>query len=225
MQIHELPAQTTANDADVFAIDDGNATQKITVANLGKKVAEDATPAFTSGDAASPTEWSDVSVVASGTALKTILNRITTMMKNVRWLYSKLGTTDISGVGGGTVTDAISFLNAISVGVVTASDKTAITPAVGQNYSVYENSFFLRKGNICWMHLGLRSVPTSGRQVIVSSVPDRFKPLIVNKFVGTGGTGYNVYVWGEITTSAVAVHTSDGYVQVDGIYLCANADS
>lgn len=115
MQIHELPAQTTANDADVFAIDNGNTTQKITAENLGKKITEDATPAFTSGDAASPSAWSDVSVVTSGTALKTILNRITTMMKNVRWLYSKIGTTDISAISDGTVTGAIGLFNAYRV--------------------------------------------------------------------------------------------------------------
>lgn len=33
------------------------------------------------------------------------------MMKNVRWLYKKIGTTDISAIGSGTITGAISKLN------------------------------------------------------------------------------------------------------------------
>lgn len=87
MQIHELPVIGTAADADVLAVDNGSTTQKITVGNLGKKITEDAAPAFTSGDAASPTAWTAVNTVTSGTALKTVLNSLTTMMKNVRYLY------------------------------------------------------------------------------------------------------------------------------------------
>ena len=30
------------------------------------------------------------------------------MVKNVRWLYNKLGTVDISGIGNGTVSGALS---------------------------------------------------------------------------------------------------------------------
>ena len=66
---------------------------------------------FTSGDAASPTEWTAVSVLTSGLTIKVLFNRISTMIKNIRWLYSKLGTTDISSIGGGTVTGAISSLS------------------------------------------------------------------------------------------------------------------
>ena len=36
MQIHELPAQTTAANADTIAIDNGDTTQKITAQNLKK---------------------------------------------------------------------------------------------------------------------------------------------------------------------------------------------
>ena len=33
------------------------------------------------------------------------------MFKNIRWLYKMLGTTDISGIGNGTVTGGLSELN------------------------------------------------------------------------------------------------------------------
>ena len=49
---------------------------------------------FTSNDAASPTVWSDVNIIASSDTNSTIFSKVTTMIKNVRWLYSKLGTTD-----------------------------------------------------------------------------------------------------------------------------------
>lgn len=116
MQIHELPAQTTAADADVVAVDNGTTTQKMTVANLGKKITEDAAPAFTSGDSSEAASWTNVDAVTSGLSLKNILNRITTMMKNVRYLYSLLGTTDITGSGKNTVSGAIGGTSISDIG-------------------------------------------------------------------------------------------------------------
>lgn len=113
MQIHELNAQLIVDDADVFAIDNGTTTNKVSASALGKKITEDATPSFTSGDSSSATAWTSVTAVTSGLPFKTILNRITTMMKNVRYLYKLLGTTDISAIGGGTVTDILSANNTL----------------------------------------------------------------------------------------------------------------
>lgn len=111
MQINQLPAQTTVSDSDVFAVDNGSTTKKVTAANLGKKVTEDATPAFTSGDSSTATSWTAVNVLSSGETVKSIFNKISTMFKNIRYLFNMLGTTDISSIGGGTVTGAISALN------------------------------------------------------------------------------------------------------------------
>ena len=65
---------------------------------------------FTSNDATSPTVWSDVDIIASSDTNSTIFSKVTTMIKNVRWLYSKLGTTDFSATGQSTVTGALSAL-------------------------------------------------------------------------------------------------------------------
>ena len=65
---------------------------------------------YSSGDSASPSEWSTVDSIASTDTNSSIFNKITTMVKNVRWLYTKLGTTDISGIGDGTVTGGLSSL-------------------------------------------------------------------------------------------------------------------
>lgn len=119
MQIHDLNTKALTNPAYV-AFDDGTDTYKADfkaeIDNAAASAVADAdltdnTVAFTSGDAASPTEWTAVDVLTSGLPIKTLFNRISTMVKNVRWLYSKLGTTDISSIGGGTVTGAISSLN------------------------------------------------------------------------------------------------------------------
>ena len=65
---------------------------------------------FTSNDAASPSSWTATNVVAASDSNSTIFSKITTMIKNVRWLYSKLGTTDFSATGQSTVTGALSAL-------------------------------------------------------------------------------------------------------------------
>ena len=66
---------------------------------------------FTSADSTSPTAWTDVAVLASGEKHSSLFNKISTMFKNVRYLYKMLGTTDISGIGNGTVTGGLSALN------------------------------------------------------------------------------------------------------------------
>ena len=136
MQIHELNSATPAA-TDSIAMDNGMDTYRATPTT----VVSNSAPTFTTGDASSPTAWESVSTISSGLGFGTLLNRITTMIKNVRYLYSKqgntaltttattitgainehetditatntlMGDTSISGVGDGTVTGAISSIN------------------------------------------------------------------------------------------------------------------
>lgn len=69
---------------------------------------------FTSSDVAdgSATSWTSVTKVDSGETHKSIFAKMSQMFKNIRYLYKLLGTTDISSIGNGTVTNALSVLNA-----------------------------------------------------------------------------------------------------------------
>ena len=72
---------------------------------------------FTTADVADSkaTAWTSVTPLASGSTLSTLLQRLSQMCKNVRYLYNLLGTTDISAIGGkGTITSAISALNTMN---------------------------------------------------------------------------------------------------------------
>ncbi|MCM1217491.1 MAG: phage tail protein, partial [Lachnospiraceae bacterium] len=75
--------------------------------------ADDHTAAFTSVDVADAgaTAWTAVTKLSSGETHRSIFNKISAMFKNVRYLYKRLGITDISKIGDGTVTGAISELN------------------------------------------------------------------------------------------------------------------
>lgn len=68
---------------------------------------------FTSSDVAdgSSSAWTNVSKLSSGEKHSSIFKKVSQMFKNVRYLYKMLGTTDISKIGNGTCTGAISSLN------------------------------------------------------------------------------------------------------------------
>lgn len=94
MKIHELNTGVPGATAYV-PLDDGTDTYK---ANLPDIDIASNPATFTSGDAASASSWTDVTAVTSGLSMGTLLNRITAMMKNVRFLYSTIGNTAISNV-------------------------------------------------------------------------------------------------------------------------------
>ena len=64
---------------------------------------------FSSGDNVTPA-WSEVNTISSGDTNSTIFSKLTTMVKNVRWLYAKLGNEDLSTTGQSTVTGSLSSL-------------------------------------------------------------------------------------------------------------------
>lgn len=150
MQIHDLNEKTLTNPAYV-AFDDGTDTYKADFKDIIDTAAADAvadadltdnTVAFTSGDSSSPTEWTAVDVLTSGLPIKTLFSRISTMIKNIRWLYSKLGTTDISSIGNGTVTGALSTLN----GKLAYSTDTFAK--ANSNIGTTERTFYTKFGRI-----------------------------------------------------------------------------
>lgn len=71
------------------------------------------TVTFTSYDASdeSATSWTNVNTLESGITHATFFQRVSQMFKNVRYLYKMLGSTDISGIGDGTVTGGLNTLN------------------------------------------------------------------------------------------------------------------
>ena len=74
----------------------------------------DMVEAFTSSDVADggATAWTGVNPLTSGETNKSIFAKMSQMFKNIRYLYKLLGTTNISSIGNGTVTNALSVLNA-----------------------------------------------------------------------------------------------------------------
>lgn len=75
--------------------------------------ASDTTVAFTSSDTpdVDASAWESVAKLTSGEKHASLFTKVSQMFKNVRYLYKMLGNTDISSIGGGTVTGVISSHN------------------------------------------------------------------------------------------------------------------
>lgn len=71
------------------------------------------TVTYTSDDVedGSASAWETVQPLTSEEKHESLFAKISKVVKNVRFLYKLLGTTDISGIGSGTVTDILSALN------------------------------------------------------------------------------------------------------------------
>ena len=157
------------------------------------------TVTYTTGDdvdanVTTSTGWTSVNKMTSSLTHSTLLYRISTMMKNVRWLYKMLGTTDISSLGDGTVTGAINALNnnlSSLFQYVTYSNNDIIV--VGANQST-QISFNLSIPDNCKV-LGLYSVSITDQPSLV------FRDISPHNLIVRNVTSNNV----EIPVNAVNV--------------------
>ena len=70
----------------------------------------DATFTGTSNDSSSATSWTNVDVLSSSETNASIFTKISSMFKNIRYLYSLLGDIDVSSLGG-SISEAIKNIN------------------------------------------------------------------------------------------------------------------
>ena len=59
------------------------------------------------------TGWTSVPALASKEKHSSIFNKVSTMFKNIRYLYKMLGNIDIKSIGDGTITGALNRLNLV----------------------------------------------------------------------------------------------------------------
>lgn len=125
----------------------------ITVENIGA-VAEDGdasntTVAFASSDTpdADVSAWTSVATLTSGEKHSSIFAKVSQMFKNIRYLYKMLGTTDISKIGDGTTTGAISSLNSSLKNYLTLTDLTKDIN-FGKSYNGITNVYYRQYGRI-----------------------------------------------------------------------------
>lgn len=104
-------------EIDKVGIDDNNVSTMTTYSSekitklINEADSAENTVTFESYDSEEDVTWTDVPVLSSAEKHKSIFGKISTMFKNVRYLYKILGTTDISSIEDGTLTGAVAKLN------------------------------------------------------------------------------------------------------------------
>ena len=94
---------------------------------------------FTSGDTSSPSSWQTVAVMASNTAAN-LMNAISKMVANIRWLYNRLGTSS-TGTTATTVTGAIAEHSTKIGSAEMGTTASTLTGAIAEvNDSVNDNA-------------------------------------------------------------------------------------
>lgn len=66
---------------------------------------------FDSEDTTEPTAWTDMPLLESNSRVKTLMGKISIAFKNLRYLAKMIGSADISAIGDGTITGALTQLN------------------------------------------------------------------------------------------------------------------
>lgn len=134
---------------------------------LGEKLlktgdSKDLTTTFTSQDSTNVTQWTDVGVLQSGEKHSSMFQKISTMFKNIRYLYHMLGTADISTLGEGadigTVTGALSKLN---------SDMTVVNSNLNTVVRIYNG--LIAAENVAFRDMNMyNSIFVFGKLVMIS---------------------------------------------------------
>lgn len=174
MEIHELNTKALTDPAYV-PFDDGTDTYKAEFNEVVENAANAAVAeadltnnpvAFTSGDAASPTAWTNVSTITSGSTLATLFNRLSTMAKNVRYLK--------------TQTDAI---NDKTTGAITLSSNVTTTSSF--------SCICEKRGNFVTVYIAFTATEDISTGTQVATIPSGFRPPRQFRFIvyKTGGTG------------------------------------
>lgn len=79
--------------------------------NCSAKDTSNSTVTFESGDSKTDKTYTDINVLSSEEKHSTLFNKISIMIKNIRYIWSLIGNTNISSISDGTIRGAIYKLN------------------------------------------------------------------------------------------------------------------
>ena len=100
--------------------------------------------------------WNDVGLLQSEETHKSLFNKISTMFKNIRYLYKLIGNTDISTISDGTVTGVIDELNG-------KIEKPTLYSSAEKQIGVTDSGEPIYRKTI-YANMGSFKIPSSGYQ-------------------------------------------------------------
>ncbi len=148
-------------------------------------------------------EPEELQELVNGENVSSIFGKLKLAVKNLKTLITLIGTTDISSIGGGTVTGAISALNSNLVSSVLPESiitSMAINKVVKNNNSVFLNLLFKINEN--------ENVP---QLTIIAVIPEGYRPTtVIYRFPATLRNSKSGNV-----TNCYATISSDGGISID----------
>lgn len=151
------------------------------------------TVTFTSNDSLTG-DSTPPALLTSGETHASILSKVSTVFKNVRWLLSKMGTTDISTLGDGTVTGALSTLSSNMNNIILSYPSMDIVSLI-TNYVTNDNLplcslrvFILVSSQGTYQAIICRSNTTWFSGIIIPATSQESNKWVFNAIIGSPGT-------------------------------------
>lgn len=175
----------------------GRGNVNITCASIGALPtdgdSQDNTVTFTSNDSLTGDSTAPA-LLTSGETHASIFSKVSTIFKNVRWLLSKMGTTDISTLGDGTVTGALSTLNSNMNNIILSYPSMDIVSLI-TNYVTNDNLplyslrvFILVSSQGTYQAIICRSNTTWFSGIIIPATSQESNKWVFNAIIGSPGT-------------------------------------
>ena len=155
---------------------------------------------FTSKDSTSSTAWTNVSTLTSHETHSSLFNKISTMFKNVRYLYKLLGKTDISAIGDGTVTGILNGLQNKSVNITTS-------------YTASKTINCIYNSTSCTLKLLNIENVTALTTIKIATLPEELRPgfEVIQDNVSPAGGHVRIYIKTDCTVYVYRYNNNDIY--------------
>lgn len=203
MQIHELNTRTPGV-YDYAVLDTGSQTYKAQVGDLK--------PEYTSYDAANPSSWVDVTTMGSNTKISTFFERLTYIVRNVRYLWKLIGSNAFSNVAetiSGAIGNTALGTTATTLSGAIAEHEEDISTING-NLSDKQNKVKFLSFTGTPSAAGNISHTFSGNVWVLAAASSLSDTVVIPYPGGGGNVGGRAGWWFNIHTTSVAFPPSTG---------------
>ena len=176
---------------------------------------------YTSGDSTTPTGWSNVTALTTGETHSSLFNKISTMFKNIRYIWNLLGTTTLG-------TTATTITGAIAEHETDLAGKQAKINVV----TLFDNVNYTTQAANAWERIGVSfTVPSNHRYLVqLASGYSQGKPIGLGLTASTTSTRPNFLIQadevqrytliiGAGTWYVMAMRAGTGTNRYDGVAL------
>lgn len=116
------------------------------------------------------------------------------------------------------VNSSINSLNSSLTNSLPTSAIVPITPTGCSNYANYGNSYYYKRGNQVFIHIGVQGL-TPNSQTDVFTLPSGYRPYANFCAVGQGGESYLATSFMSIFSNGIIrITSSDHYAVIDGCF-------